>query len=74
MIVADFYKLIALFLEGTGNLQPNIFGLNDFSEPEFINADFELVGDLDDFHFFEKEYSVSYLRQKYRLYLSNTFS
>jgi len=73
MIVADFYKLIALFLEGTGNLQPNIFGLNDFSEPEFINADFELVGDLDDFHFFEKEYSVSYLRQKISIVFKQYF-
>jgi hypothetical protein len=73
MISTDFYKLIALFLEGAGNLQPNIFGLNDFSESEFINADFELVGDLGDFHFFEKEYSVFYLRRKISIVFKQYF-
>jgi len=73
MISTDFYKLISLFLEGAGNLQPNIFGLKDFSESEFINADFELVGDLDDFHFFEKEYNVPYLRRKISIVFKKYF-
>jgi len=73
VIFTDFCKLIALFLEGAGNLQPNIFGLKGFSGAEFINADFELVGDLDDFHFFEKAYDILIHVEKLRLYLSNIF-
>lgn len=73
MVVTGFYKLIALFLEGVGNLQPNIFGLKDFSESEFINADFELVGDFDDFHFFEKECNVTYLRRKISIVFKQYF-
>ncbi|MEN5312580.1 hypothetical protein [Pseudomonas koreensis] len=73
MISTNFYKLIALFLEGAGNLQPNIFGLKGLSEMEFINADFELVGDLDDFHFFEKAYDVPYLRRKIEIVFKQYF-
>ncbi|MGY2292372.1 hypothetical protein ACW9H6_21910 [Pseudomonas sp. SDO528_S397] len=73
MISTDFYKLIALFLDGAGNLQPNIFGLKGLSEVEFINADFELVGDLDDFHFFEKAYNAPYLRRKIEVVFKQYF-
>lgn len=47
--------------------------MKGFSEFEFLNADFELVGDLDDFHFFEKEYSVSYLRRKISIVFKQYF-
>jgi hypothetical protein len=73
VISTDFYKLIALFLEGAGNLQPNIFGLKGFSGAEFINADFELVGDLDDFHFFEKAYDAPYSRRKIAIVFKQYF-
>ncbi|WP_414868986.1 hypothetical protein [Pseudomonas sp. IT-347P] len=64
MISTDFHKLIELFIAGAGSLQPGIFGLNSFSKAEFIKADFELFGDLGDFHFFEKAYDVPYFRRK----------
>ncbi|MFJ2538682.1 hypothetical protein [Pseudomonas sp. NPDC087614] len=73
MISTDFYKLIALFLEGAGNLQPNIFGLKSLSEMELINADFELVGDLNDFHFFEKAYDVPNSRRKIEIVFKQYF-
>lgn len=47
--------------------------MKGFSESEFLNADFELVGDLDDFHFFEKEYSVSYLCRKVSIVFKQYF-
>ncbi|MBL0798402.1 MULTISPECIES: hypothetical protein [unclassified Pseudomonas] len=47
--------------------------MKGFSESEFLNADFELVGDLDDFHFFEKEYSVSYLCRKISIVFKQYF-
>ncbi|MBK5534771.1 hypothetical protein JFT91_19625 [Pseudomonas sp. TH08] len=64
MISTDFHQLVELFIEGAGNLQPGIFGLNGFSESDFINADFELIGDPIGFHSFEKAYEVPYFRRK----------
>lgn len=64
MISTDFHQLVQLFIEGAGNLQPDLFGLSGLSESDFISADFELIGDPDGFHSFEKAYEVPYFRRK----------
>jgi len=47
--------------------------LKGFSGSEFINADFELIGDLDNFHFFEKAYDASYSRRKIAIVFKQYF-
>lgn len=64
MISTDFHQLVQLFIEGAGNLQPGIFGLKGFSGADLISADFELIGDPNGFHSFEKAYEVPYFRRK----------
>lgn len=64
MISTDFHQLVELFIEGSGNLQPSIFELDSFSESVFISAGFELIGDPNGFHSFEKAYDVPYFRRK----------
>ena len=64
MIPTDFHQLVELFIEGSGNFQPSIFGLDSFSESDFISGDFELIGDPNGFHSFEKAYDVPYFRRK----------
>jgi hypothetical protein len=44
MVSTDFHQLVELFIKGSGNLQPSIFGLDSFSESVFISAGFELIG------------------------------
>jgi len=73
MISTDLFELIKLFIDGKGTLEPEIFGLGDFSESELLNANFELVGESEGFHFFEKAYEASYFNRKITILLKQYF-
>jgi hypothetical protein len=64
MVSTDFHQLVELFIEGSGNPQPSIFGLDSFSKSDFISGDFELIDDPNGFHSFEKAYDVPYFLRK----------
>jgi hypothetical protein len=73
MISTDLFELIKLFIDGKGRLESKIFGLADFSESELLNANFELIGESEGFHFFEKAYEVFYSNRKITILLKQYF-
>lgn len=73
MISTDLIEIIELFIDGRGRLEPEVFGLGNFSESALLSADFELIGESEGFHFFEKDYEVSYFNRKITVVLKQYF-
>ena len=58
MLAVSFFDIFFLFMKDATIRQPELFGLKDFSPSELTAKEYELVGEVADFHFYEKEYSV----------------
>jgi hypothetical protein len=56
----SFFEIFCLFLRDATSSQPRLFGLTSFSPDELIKHDFERVGEVDEYHFFEKLYCMSH--------------
>lgn len=60
VLASSFFEIFIQFLTGTTLKHPEVFGLESFSPSKLIAHDFELAGEVDDYHFFEKLYNVSH--------------
>jgi hypothetical protein len=56
----SFFEIFCLFLRDATSSRPRLFGLTSFSPDELIKHDFERVGEVDEYHFFEKLYCMSH--------------
>lgn len=60
MLNVSFLDLFDLHLKDKTINQSSLLGLQDFSPCELMANDYELVGDLSDYHFYEKAYTARY--------------
>ncbi|WP_085639560.1 MULTISPECIES: hypothetical protein [unclassified Pseudomonas] len=74
MLSTNFYGFIDFFMGGEIELQPKDVGLNSFSESEFFENNYELIGESSDFHFFEKAHDVPYFNRKAIILLKYYFN
>ena len=56
----SFSEIFVLFLKDATIKNPEALGLKSFSPDELIAHDYELAGEVDDYHFFEKLYNTTY--------------
>lgn len=53
---SSFFEIFIQFSRNTTTKHPEVFGLESFLPEELIAHDYELAGEVDDYHFFEKFY------------------
>ncbi|MCY9848125.1 hypothetical protein [Pectobacterium jejuense] len=73
MLKISFFSLFIRYLKASTVRHPDIFGLKDFSPTELVSQGYELVGDPTDFHFYEKDYVVSYHNKKLNIVFKRYF-
>ena len=57
---SSFFEIFLLFLKDATIKSPEALGLKSFSPDELIAHDYELAGEVEDYHFFEKLYDVTH--------------
>ena len=57
---SSFFEIFLLFLKDATIKSPETLGLKSFSPDELIAHDYELAGEVDDYHFFEQLYNVTH--------------
>ncbi|MER3381744.1 hypothetical protein [Pectobacterium aroidearum] len=73
MLKISFFTLFIRYLKASTIQHPDVFGLTDFSPIELVSQGYELVGDLTDFHFYEKDYVVGYHNKKLNIVFKRYF-
>lgn len=58
VLAPSFFEIFIQFLMGTTLKHPEVFGLEYLPQCELAAHDFELAGEVDNYHFFEKLYNV----------------
>ncbi|MDC9821819.1 hypothetical protein ABRQ07_12705 [Pectobacterium polonicum] len=73
MLKTSFFNLFAMYLKESTIRYPDIFGLKDFSPTELLSQGYELVGEPDDFHFYEKDHAVGHHNKKLNIVFKHYF-
>lgn len=60
MLKINLIKLFDLFLNHAVDDSPEVFGLKGWGVSDVVMGDYDLVGSVSDFHFYERWYSVNY--------------
>ncbi len=73
VLASSFFEIFIQFLMSATLKHPEVFGLDSFSPSELIAHDFELAGEVDDYHLFEKLYNVSHHNRSVGIVLKRYF-